>query len=104
MSPLQSLLQSYRKLARSEREAGTLFEQLTICYLQNEPFYQQLYRSVQTYSDWAVSHNLTKQDTGIDLVAETNTGETHAIQCKFYNPEHRVQKANIDSFFTASGK
>ena len=30
--------------------------------------------------------------------------EVHAIQCKLYAPDHRVQKADIDSFFTASGK
>ena len=27
-----------------------------------------------------------------------------AIQCKFYEPDHTVSKADIDSFFTASGK
>lgn len=47
----------------------------------------------------------TGRDTGIDLVAKTQgTEEIHAIQCKFYAPEHRVMKGDIDSFFTASGK
>ena len=35
-------------------------------------------------------------------VAETH-GEVHAIQCKLAAPNHRI-KADIDSFFTASGK
>ncbi len=44
-------------------------------------------------------------DTGIDLVAEeAGSGDIWAIQCKFYGPHHRVQKADLDSFFTASGK
>jgi predicted helicase len=44
-------------------------------------------------------------DTGIDLVArERATGDYCAIQCKFYNPAHTLDKADIDSFFTASGK
>jgi predicted helicase len=38
-------------------------------------------------------------------VAQTHgTGEFHAIQCKLYAEEHRLQKSEIDSFFTASGK
>jgi len=39
------------------------------------------------------------------LVArDQRTGEFTAIQCKFYDPSHTIQKADIDSFFTASGK
>jgi predicted helicase len=39
------------------------------------------------------------------LVAQTQgTGEFHAIQCKFYAPDYRVQKGDLDSFFSASGK
>lgn len=46
-----------------------------------------------------------KADTGIDLVARARyTGEITAIQCKFYEPTHTLAKADIDSFFTASGK
>ncbi|MCP3654436.1 MAG: DEAD/DEAH box helicase family protein [Herbaspirillum sp.] len=44
-------------------------------------------------------------DIGIDLVArEHGNGGYWAIQCKFYDPTLSLQKANIDSFFTASGK
>ena len=32
------------------------------------------------------------------------TGEIHAIQCKLYAEDYRLQKSDIDSFFTASGK
>ncbi len=32
------------------------------------------------------------------------TGEIHAIQCKLYAENYRLQKGDIDSFFTASGK
>ena len=74
-------------------------------YLRNEATYQDLYSDVWTYSDWAALQGLDKRDTGIDLVAKTNgTDEYHAIQCKFYAENYRVQKSDIDSFFTASGK
>ncbi|HRB28712.1 MAG TPA: DUF933 domain-containing protein [Nitrosomonas sp.] len=38
------------------------------------------------------------------MVAKTSTGEYHAIQCKLYDEDYRLQKGDIDSFFTASGK
>jgi predicted helicase len=78
---------------------------LCIQYLRNEPTYRDLYSDVWTYADWAGAQRLEKKDTGIDLVAMTQgTDEFHAIQCKFYAENHRVVKADIDSFFTASGK
>ena len=94
----------YRVASASHREAGTYFEELTVCYLKNEPAYRELYRDVVPYAVWAERHGLDKRDVGIDLVAETVTDEVHAIQCKLYAPGYRLQKADIDSFFTASGK
>jgi predicted helicase len=105
MSALQNLLASFRQAAVSEREKGTYFEELCIQYLRNEPTYRDLYSDVWIYADWASTQGLDKKDTGIDLVAKTQgTDEFHAIQCKFYAENHRVVKADIDSFFTASGK
>ena len=67
--------------------------------------YRDLYSDVWTYADWAQQQGLDKRDAGIDLVAKTHgTNELHAIQCKFYAEDYRVQKSDIDSFFTASGK
>lgn len=105
MSALATLLNTYRSAAVSEREKGTYFEELITCYLRNEATYRDLYSDVWTYSAWADQQGLDKRDTGIDLVAKTHgTGEFHAIQCKFYADNYRVQKSDIDSFFTASGK
>jgi len=104
MSALQSLLESYRGAAATHREQGTYFEELSVSYLRNEPAYRELYRDVMPYAEWAGRRGIDKRDAGIDLVAETNSGEVHAIQCKLYAPDYRIQKADIDSFFTASGK
>ena len=104
-SPLNHLLAQYRTTSKTEREKGTYFEELAIVYLRNEPIYKDLYSNVWTYSDWAKTQGLVGTDTGIDLVALTNgTEEYHAIQCKFYDDSYRIQKKDIDSFFTASGK
>ncbi len=104
MTKLTALLEKYRALSKTEREKGTYFELLIQCYLQNEPSYADLYSDVWTYADWAKEQGLKAQDTGIDLVAKTHTGELHAVQCKLYAEDYRLQKADIDSFFTASGK
>lgn len=104
MTALTDILSSYREAAQTNRESGTYFEELTICYLRTEPSYRDLYRQVWTYGDWAKHVGRDGRDVGIDLVAETFTGEVHAIQCKLYEEDHRIQKSDIDSFFTASGQ
>lgn len=102
---LDHILQSLGIHALTTREKGTYFEELVKAYLKNEPTYKDYYSDVWMYSDWADLQKIDKRDTGIDLVAKTQgTEEYHAIQCKFYSPEHRIQKSDIDSFFTASGK
>lgn len=105
MAALHDLLDTYRTASASEREKGTYFEDLICTYLRNEATYRDLYDKVWTYSAWALEQNIDGRDTGIDLVARTQgTGEYHAIQCKFYAEDYKVQKGDIDSFFTASGK
>lgn len=105
MTPLQQLLERYRSVSQSEREKGTYFEELIVTYLRYEATYKELYSDVWLYSDWAKEQGIDGRDIGIDLVAKTQgTDEYHAIQCKCYATDYRVQKRDIDSFFTASGK
>lgn len=104
MTALQTILSQFREMALSERDKGTDFEHLSLVYLRNEPYYRDLYREVMTYGQWAQQQGITKKDTGIDLVGVTHQDEIHAIQCKNYAADYRITKADIDSFFTASGK
>lgn len=101
---LATLLAGYRDAARTEREKGTYFEELITCYLKHEPRYRDLYAGVWPYTVWAQKNGFDGRDAGIDLVAQTATGDVHAVQCKLFSPDYRLQKADIDSFFTASGK
>ena len=104
-SALQVLLDTLRASAMTEREKGTYFEELTLAYLRTEASYRDLYSRVWTWAEWAPAHGFTAKDDGIDLVAEeAGTGAIHAIQCKFYAADHKLQKSEIDSFFTASGR
>lgn len=108
-SVLQTILNNYRNVSQTQRDSGTLFEDLMVVYFKNEPKFKEQYRTVMPYARWVdfYGHELSidsKKDTGIDLVATTFTGEHHAIQCKNYVASHKMSKADIDSFMSASGK
>jgi predicted helicase len=104
LTALSQILNSFRAASKTEREKGTYFEELIVLYLTHEPKFKDLYSKVCLYSEWAKDQGQKAHDTGIDLVAESRTGEIHAVQCKLYSPDYRLQKSDIDSFFTASGK
>jgi predicted helicase len=53
MSALATLLDKFRQSSVTEREKGTYFEELVVCYLRNEPAYKDEYKEVWTYKDWA---------------------------------------------------
>lgn len=105
MTALQNILAQYRAVARTEREKGTYFEELMLCYFRNEASYKDLYVKLWTYADWARENNLDPHDGGIDLVAQTaGTNEIHAIQCKLYDESNKLWRRNIDSFLSASSQ
>ncbi|MGP5073867.1 DEAD/DEAH box helicase [Arthrobacter rhombi] len=96
------LLDTYRDLADSERMKGNYFEHLVARYLENDGVHALQYRNVWLWKDWPDRDG--RKDNGIDLVAERQDGGYTAIQCKFYAENHYIQKADIDSFISASGK
>ena len=102
-SALDALLDEYRARAKSEREKGTLFEELTRQFLLHDARFAHQFKEIYLWGEWPERRT---GDTGIDLVAipvDPNAGPV-AIQCKFYALGHRIQKADIDSFLSASGK
>ena len=102
-SALQDLLESIRSSATSEKDKGDKFERLMLAYFRAEPAYKRQFENVWLWSDWP--DNKGKPDTGIDLVAKNSDGSGYtAIQCKNYAPTTTLDKHDIDSFFTASGK
>lgn len=99
---VHEVLEEFR-LAESKSERGGKFEQLVADYFRTDPLLSSEYDEVSLWSEW--SHNEQHHDVGIDLVARNrSTGRWTAVQCKFYDPKHYLQKGDIDSFFTASGK
>lgn len=100
---LDSLLNEYRARATSEREKGTLFEELTRQFLLHDARFAHQFKEVYLWGEWPERRT---GDTGIDLIAIPNQQDSGpvAIQCKFYAPGHKVSKADIDTFLSASGK
>lgn len=71
-----------------EKEKGDVFESLTKLILTTKPEYSSILRNVWIQREGIPKGireeiNLPSTDEGIDLVAETFSGEYWAIQCKF---------------------
>ena len=101
----KSFLKTIREKAKSEREKGSFFEGAIRDFLKQSPEYS--FESVWLWSSWPDlrKYNFSKKDLGIDLVArEKETGRLWAIQCKCFDENYQVNKQDIDSFFTLSGK
>lgn len=105
-TPLRELLDRYRNAARSEREKGTYFERLVKVWLETAPAQREQFSKVLTWAEFAAEQRIDARDTGIDLVAQLaeSPDDWCAVQCKFYAAGYRIQKGDIDSFFTASGR
>ena len=103
MKTIHDILIELAQAAISNFDKGYKFERLMVGYLKTDPLYVSRFSDVWSWAEWPGRES--GADTGIDLVAqERESGEFCAIQCKFYDQEHDLQKSDIDSFFTASGK
>ena len=65
-SALDALLDEYRARAKSEREKGTLFEELTRQFLLHDARFAHQFKEIYLWSEWPERRT---GDTGIDLVA-----------------------------------
>ena len=97
------VLRRIREESRDESEKGRWFEQLfmRIAEQQREFEIDQIWR----WPDWPEREELTGldgRDIGIDLVARRTSGEWIAIQCKCYQDDQTIGKAEIDKFLGGS--
>ncbi|WP_366180673.1 restriction endonuclease [Actinomyces timonensis] len=99
---IDAILDALYYEARTERGKGTSFERLVRQFLLTDPRYAERFDEVWMWTDWP--ERGSRPDRGIDLVArERQTGELCAVQCKFYDPQHSVTKADVDTFLAESG-
>ncbi len=103
MTTIDDVLERIRESSTNTKEVGDRFERLMAAFFRSDRTYKSMFNNVWMWSDWP--GNEGKVDTGIDLVVENADGSGYtAIQCKCYAPTNTINKSDIDSFFTASGK
>ena len=101
--PAGEWLKRIRKTSRTEVEKGQWFENLFLRLARNEPEFEL--DGIWRRTDWPERERVTGlsgKDIGVDLVAKHRDGTWIAIQCKCYAPDHRVTKADVQSFLAGS--
>ena len=104
MSTFAQLLNKFRQDAFSERDKGYRFERLMQAYLKTTTLYANLFEEVWLWTEFPFHDQFGGKDTGIDLVARTVEGEYWAIQCKCYAADAFINKPDVDTFLSTSGK
>ncbi len=105
MTDFHELLARYRAESLSEAEKGAKFERLMRAYLLALPKYEGLLANVWLWRDFPYRSDFgSGHDLGIDLVAQTVTGDYWAVQCKCYAADARISKESVDTFLSTSAK
>ncbi len=94
-------LKKIRDNAWNTAQLGREFEKFVKKFLLTEPSFKSQFSDVWLWSECPFAKG---NDVGIDLVAKTFFGEYVAIQAKCYQPGTQVDKADVDTFLSASGK
>ena len=100
----QDVLTKYRTQSFSTRDQGDRFEHLMKRYLMTDPKYASEFKRVDLWMEFYARDQFGGIDTGIDLVAETQSGEYWAIQCKCYKETDRIDKDEVNKFLGTYGK
>ena len=100
---LNDILHKFRTESFTEKEKGLQFERLMRSWLLSDPRYSNL-TDVWMWEDFPGKKDFGGKDTGIDLVAHTDTGDYWAIQCKCYKEDATIDKPAVDSFLATSSR
>lgn len=97
------ILADFRDNSFTERHKGARFERLVRSWLKSDPRYNNLSK-VWLWEEFPARAEFGGADTGIDLVAKTETGEYWAVQCKCYKEDAVINKNDVDSFLATSSR
>lgn len=104
MTSFSQIINKFRSDSLSTREQGGRFERLMQAYLKTTPVYAGLFEQVWLWTEFPYNGSFGGKDTGIDIVAKTFNGDYWAVQCKCYATDSYINKADVDSFLSTSGK
>ena len=85
-------------------ELGRQFEQLAIFFLRHDAQWRDTFSQVETWGQWRRKQGQSEQDTGIDIVAIDKDGDHWAIQAKCFQEDKTINKRDVDTFLSESGK
>lgn len=97
------ILHIFRAESFTQRDKGTRFERLMRSWLLSDPRYSML-TEVWLWENFPSKADFGGKDTGIDLVARTDSGDYWAIQCKCYKEDATIDKPAVDSFLATSSR
>ena len=97
------ILHKFRTESFTQKDKGTQFERLMRSWLLSDPRYSML-TTVWLWEDFPSKADFGGKDTGIDLVARTDSGDYWAIQCKCYKEDATIDKPAVDSFLATSSR
>lgn len=95
------IIQDHLRSITCEKARGLQFEKYCKWFLENEPYYKQTFKAVWLWKNWPERRG---RDKGIDLIAQTWSGEIWAIQAKAYGDNYYITKQDIDSFLSESSR
>lgn len=95
-----AILEELKNRGNNKSEQGTIFEDFCKMILEKAPLFSDDIAKVWKWKEFPGNGGM--HDNGIDLVALDKQGNYWAIQCKFFNRDSSVSKADIDSFISAT--
>lgn len=104
IATFSQVLNKFRQEAFSERDKGFRFERLMQTYLKTTTMYEGLFKDVWLWMEFPYHDQFGGKDIGIDLVAKTFAGDYWAVQCKCFDEDSYINKGDVDSFLSTSGK
>ena len=93
MANFEYVIENLRAESDSTVELGNSFERLMKNFLLTAPVYN--FTDVCLWSEFAQRDQFGGHDIGIDIVAIDRHNDYWAVQCKFYQPDIRIDKPAV---------
>ena len=101
---LNKILESLEEASESKREKGSKFEKLMKNWFLTTKLYADNIKNIWLWDEFPYRNQFGGSDNGIDLVIYNEEDEFIAVQCKFYSPNVKISKSDVDTFISTSAK
>ena len=101
---LKDILNEIQEKVDSKREKGEKFEKLMKNWFLTTKLYADNIKNIWLWDEFPYRDQFGGSDSGIDLVIYNEEGEFIAVQCKFYSPNVKISKSDVDTFISTSAK